>query len=210
MAGNLMMAMLQSGDTAGNTQLLTILIILIAVAMVTQAIVIIVAAAGAMKTQKKLGAIADELRAAAVPFLVEARGMVNKSAALIDDVGPAVRAISRNVETASGHIATASGHIAVASQSLKNKTQELDELTSEIKQRTQVQVRRVDGMVTGALTAVSEITHSIHKAILVPVREIAGLMNGVKAGLDTLMGRARDFGVIPGGRTARREDDTRL
>jgi methyl-accepting chemotaxis protein len=202
MAGSLMMAMLQSGDTTGNTHLMTILIVLIALVAV-QAIVIIAAALGAMKTQKKLGSIADELRTAAVPFLVEARGMVNKSVELIDDVSPAVRAISRNVETASGNIA-------IASQSLKNKAEELDELTSEIKQRTQVQVRRVDSMVTGALTAASDITSSIHKAILIPVREIAGLMNGVKAGLDTLMGRARDFGVIPGGRSARREDDTRL
>jgi hypothetical protein len=40
-----------------------------------------------------------------------------------------------------------------------------------------------------------EISESIQRGIKIPVREVTGLVNGLKAGLDVLVGRAKGFGI---------------
>jgi hypothetical protein len=49
-------------------------------------------------------------------------------------------------------------------------------------------------MVTSVLNSTAEITESIQRGIKIPVREVNGLVNGLKAGLDVLVGRAKGFG----------------
>ena len=60
--------------------------------------------------------------------------------------------------------------------------------------KARAQAARVDGMVTGVLDTTSEISASLQRAIKVPVREFSGLVNGFKAGMDVLVGRAKGFG----------------
>jgi hypothetical protein len=45
---------------------------------------------------------------------------------------------------------------------------------------------------------------SIEHAVRVPVREVAGVVNGLKAGLDVLVGKVKGFGGPRGG--MRRDD----
>ncbi len=196
------MMMWQSPDaiSSGNGKLWMVFIGLIAVAMVVQAIVIAIAALGAVKAQKKMMGVAEDLRASLVPFLEETRGVVAKTNDLINDVGPAIRSITERVSAASENLAK-------ASESLRDKAQEFDETLGEANQRARVQIRRVDGMVTSTLTATSEIAASIYYGIQGPVREVVGVLAGLKAGLDSLMGRAREFGVFPGGKAKNREMD---
>jgi len=202
MASMLMTMMWQSPDaiSSGNERLLMVFIGLIAVAMVVQAIVIGIAAMGAVKAQKKMMGVAEELRIVMVPFLNETRSVLSKTNDLISDVGPAIRTIT-------AHVSVASENIAKASESLKDKAQEFDETLGEANQRARVQIRRVDSMVTSTLTATSEIAASIYQGIQVPVREVVGILAGLKAGLDSLMGRAREFGVFPGGKSRNRDMD---
>jgi hypothetical protein len=65
---------------------------------------------------------------------------------------------------------------------------------SELNMRTRAQAARVDGMVTSMLNATADISETLQRAVKVPVREVAGLVNGFKAGLDVLVGRAKEFG----------------
>jgi hypothetical protein len=52
-------------------------------------------------------------------------------------------------------------------------------------------------MVSSALDATAKLGASIHHSIQVPAREIAGVVNGVKAALDTFMSGARSYGSGP-------------
>jgi len=191
MASMLMMAMWQDADALSgeNSRLLMVFIGLVAAALVIQAIVVVVAAISAMRLQKKVSAIADEISMVGLPFLREANGLFMKSQTLLDEITPALRIISENVTVATDNLA-------VASQVVRAKAQEFDATLTDVNLRTRLQVRRVDGMVTAALIATSEIAASIHYAIQVPVREVAGIISGLKAGLDSLVGRARDFGAF--------------
>ena len=49
---------------------------------------------------------------------------------------------------------------------------------------------RVDGMVSSALAATSHVAQNIHHSIRVPVNQVAGVVSGLKAGLDSLLGAA--------------------
>jgi hypothetical protein len=56
------------------------------------------------------------------------------------------------------------------------------------------------------LNTTTEITDTIQRGIKIPVREVSGLVNGFKAGLDVLVGRAKGFGSYSG-RAARERDE---
>ncbi len=161
---------LQNADSlsSGNSRLLMIFVGMVAIAMVTQAIVVIVAAVGAMKARKELLAIAAEVKAKTVPVMDSAQ-------MLLHDLHPKVRVITDNlVET---------------TQIVRAKAQEFDATISEVNERARSQTERVDEMVTSVLDTTAGIATTIQKTVQVPVREFHGLVNGLKAGIDVLVGR---------------------
>jgi methyl-accepting chemotaxis protein len=159
--------------SSGNSRLLIIFVGLVAVAMVVQAIAVIVMAVGAAKASKKGLEIAEELRTKMGPILDTTHGMIHDSA-------PKVKIITENlVETS---------HV------VRSKAAEFDATASELNARTRAQAARVDGMVTSVLNTTADVSETLQRAVKVPVREFAGLVNGFKAGLDVLVGRAKEFG----------------
>jgi hypothetical protein len=159
--------------SSGNSRLLMIFVGLVAVAMVVQAIAVIVMAVGAAKASKRALEMADELRGKITPFIDTTHG-------LIQDSAPKVKVITEN--------------LAETSHIVRRKAVEFDATATEVNMKARAQAARVDGMVTGVLDTTSEISQTIQRAVKVPVKEFAGLVNGFKAGLDVLVGRAKEFG----------------
>jgi methyl-accepting chemotaxis protein len=172
---------LQETDSisSGNSRLLMVFIGLVAVSMVIVAITVIIMAVGAAKTRKRVLEIAEEFREKGMP-------VITATHELIRDTAPKIKIITENlVETS---------HV------VRSKAQDLDMTITEVNAKTRAQVARVDGMVTAVLDTTSEIAESIQRGIKVPIREVSGLVNGLKAGLDVLIGRVKSF---PGGAKAR-------
>jgi hypothetical protein len=170
---------LQDADSlsSGNSRLLMIFVGMVAIAMVVQAIAVIVLAVGAAKASKRALEIADELRTKMGPILDTTHTMIHDSA-------PKVKIITENlVET---------------SHMVRSKAAEFDATASELNMKTRAQAARVDGMVTSVLNTTADISETLQRAIKVPVREFAGLVNGFKAGLDVLVGRVKGFGSSAG------------
>lgn len=167
--------------SSGNAKLLMIFIGIVALGSLTQAIVVIVMAMGAAKTQKRVEGLLTELHGKAMP-------LIQSTQTIVTDLTPKIKVIAENV--------TEMSHV------VRNKAQEIDvtlthanETVREANARTRAQVERVDGMVSSALTATSEVANTIHRSIRIPVREVAGMVTGLKAGLDVLVGRVQGFGV---------------
>ena len=159
--------------SSGNSRLLMVFVAMVAIALVAQAIALIVMAVGAGKARKRGLEIAEELREKVMP-------VITSTHEILRDSGPKVKIITENlVETS--HVVRA-------------KARDFDVTASELNLRTRAQVARMDGMVTAVLNTTSEVSDTLQRAIKVPVREFAGLMNGFKAGLDVLVGRAKEFG----------------
>ena len=154
--------------SSGNSRLLMIFVGLVAIAMVTQAIVVCVAALGAWKASKRLMLIAEEVKAKTLPT-------IEKTESVLQDLHPKVRIITdKLVETS---------HV------VRSKAQELDSTITDVNQRARVQTARVDEMVSSVLDTTAGIASTIQKGVSVPVREFHGLMNGLRAGIDVLIGR---------------------
>jgi methyl-accepting chemotaxis protein len=162
-----------SSLSSGSSRLLIIFVGLVAIAMVVQAIAVIVLAIGAKKASTRALEIADQLHTKLMPIL-------DTTHTVIHDSAPKVKIITENlVETS---------HV------VRSKAQEFDATASDLNMRTRAQAARVDGMVTSVLNTTADISETLQRAAKVPVREFAGLVNGFKAGLDVLVGRAKEFG----------------
>jgi methyl-accepting chemotaxis protein len=159
--------------SSGSAKWLVIFVGMVAVAMVTQAVALIVMAVGAGKARKRALEIAEEVREKVMP-------VISSTHEILRDSGPKVKIITENlVET---------------SHMVRSKAQEFDVTASDLNARTRAQAARVDGMVTSVLNTTADISETLQRAVKVPVREFAGLVNGFKAGLDVLVGRAKEFG----------------
>jgi len=159
--------------SSGNSRLLIWFVGMVAVAMAVQAVAVIVLAIGTAKASKRALEIADELRTKIGPVL-------DTTQSVLHDAGPKVKIITENlVET---------------SHLVRSKAREFDATASEVNMKARVQAARVDGMVTSVLNTTAEISETLQRAVKVPVREFTGLVNGFKAGVDVLVGRAKGFG----------------
>jgi hypothetical protein len=166
---------MQDADSlsSGNTKLLIIFVGIVAISMLAQAIALIVIAVGAAKTQKRGMQIVEEMREKLMP-------VISGAGEFLRDTTPKVKVITENlVET---------------SHMVRKKAAEFDATASELNMKTRAQAARVDGMVTSVLNTTAEISDTLQRAVKVPVREFAGLVNGFKAGVDVLVGRAKGFG----------------
>jgi hypothetical protein len=159
--------------SSGNSRLLTWFVGMVAFAMLVQAIAVIMMAIGLVKASKRGLEIAEEMRTKIGPLLTTTETVVR-------DAAPKVKIITENlVETS--HVVRA-------------KARDFDATASELNIKARVQAARVDGMVTSVLNTTAEISDTLQRAVKAPVRELSGLVNGFKAGVDVLVGRAKGFG----------------
>ena len=174
---------LQESGSSGNARLLVVFVGMVAIALTVQAIALIVMAVGAAKARKRGLEIAEEIKGKVLPLIEGAHGVVR-------DAGPKIKVITENlVETS---------HV------VRSKAQEFDVTMSDANHRARKQMATVDAIITKTLATTAEVMASVEHAVRVPVREVAGLMNGFKAGLDVLVGRVKGFGGARGGN--RRDD----
>jgi hypothetical protein len=177
---------LQDADSlsSGNSRLLMIFVGMVAVALIVQAIALIAMAVGAAKARKRGLEIVEELRTKLMPIM-------DNTHSFIQDTAPKVKIITENfVETS--HVVRA-------------KAQEFDVTASDLNSKARAQAARVDGIVTSALNTTTDVAETIQRGIKIPLREVSGIINGVKAGLDVLVGRAKGFGS--GRSNGRRDSD---
>jgi hypothetical protein len=171
--------------SSGNTRLLMIFVGMVALCMLAQTIVVIAMAIGAKKAQERVALIAEQLRGRSEPILDAAE-------TLLKDSVPKVKVITENlVET---------------SRIVREQAEKLNSTLSDANTRTKAQVARVDGMVSSALSATGSVAEMIHKGIKTPVVEIAGVVNGLKAGLDVLLSKS-GFGSRKGRPVTAHESD---
>jgi uncharacterized protein YoxC len=165
---------LQDADmiSSGNSKLLMIFVGLVALAMIVQAIALVAIAIGAAKARKHVMAIVDEVRAKALPAITGTENFLR-------DYAPKLMTLAENlVET---------------SNIIRNKAVEFDATLSDVNNKTRAQAARADDIATSVLTGTAEIVNTIQHGIRVPVREFNGWMNGLKAGLDVLIGRTKRY-----------------
>jgi len=176
LSGAAVVVLQESEFTKHDIHLAMIFLAIIAIALVAQAIGVLISGAFAAKLSKRVGDLADTIEKKTVPIL-------DKTNQMLHDLSPKVQSFTQNAEQISYTVRTKVDELAVT-------VGELNDTVREINGRTRMQVVRVDGIVTDALVATEEISQTVQNGIKAPVRQIAGVIAGLRAGLETLIERS--------------------
>jgi hypothetical protein len=156
-----------------NSQILLLIFVAVAaISILMQAGFTLGIFLGARKTQKKLAALADDLRIHALPLIQTSRDIVH-------EVAPKISALTDKLDTIADNLSATTA-------TLRSKTDQIGALVGDVTTRTQGQVSRVDGMVKVTLDQVASAVQAIEHGIAVPVRQVNGVINGLRAGVEVL------------------------
>lgn len=156
-----------------DTHLMMIFVGLIALALLLQGVGFIIAAIFGAKLLHRVNGIAKEVHERTAP-------MIDKTSALISELGPRVQSISVNAE----HITSA---VRAKVDEVGDTVSQLNRTALDANSRARSHMARADSIVSDALQATDEISHTITDSIRAPVRQIAGVLAGVKAMIDKLI-----------------------
>ena len=133
------------------------------------------------KSSARMEALAVEVRTKALPALETAQ-------AILDELRPKLTIIADNL--------TETTH------SVRSQVERVDATVNDVVDRARLQIIRGDELLTRTLDRVEETSDMVHQTVVSPVRQFSGLIQGVTAGIEFLLGnRGRKNG---GGREARR------
>jgi hypothetical protein len=157
----------------------TLLVVFIAVAAVSilmQAGFTVAIFVGSRKAQKKITALADDVRLHALPVIMSSRE-------LLQDVTPKLKTITEN--------------LTATSATLRTRADQVGGLVGDVTGRAQAQASRVDGMVKGTLDQLTYAVQAIEHGIAAPVRQVSGILNGLRAGVDVMRKKTPDNHLDP-------------
>lgn len=148
----------------------------IALALVAQAIGVLISAAFGAKLLRRVNAIACIVETKTGPIM-------DRTASILQDLEPRVKSVGESAE----HITST---VRVKVDELGATVTELNATMRDINGRTRVQVSRADGIVTDALQATEEISQTVQHGIKAPLKQVAGVIAGVRAAVETLAARS--------------------
>jgi len=170
-----------------DSRLLMIFIGIVAVSMFLQAMVTVGLGIAAFKAQRKLLGHLEEFKAKALP-------LIDKSHALVVELGPQVHKIAATVETITEHVERIAAVVHEKTDEIAPTITAANLTVQDVNLKARAQVSRVDHMVSSVLDATVRLGVAIEQGIARPSREIAGVLSGFRAGFDTLLRGARTFG----------------
>jgi ABC-type transporter Mla subunit MlaD len=139
----------------------TILLIEVGIAVTVQAIVLIGILIAVRKSSAKLEFITDDIHRRTVPIL-------ESSSALLATAKPQIESTIANLSE--------------SSTLLRNQVEDIID-------RARLQVVRADELVTRTMDKVETTTELVQHSVISPVRQIAGVLQGVTMGFNVLFGR---------------------
>jgi methyl-accepting chemotaxis protein len=150
-------------------------------AVVLQAVILAALYLSLRKSSARMEALALEVRTKALPTLETAQAM-------LAELRPKLTVIADNL--------TETTH------SVRSQVERMDATVNDVVDRARLQIIRADELLSRTLDRVEETSDMVHNTVVSPVRQFSGLIQGVTAGIEFLLGnRGRRNG---GSREARR------
>jgi methyl-accepting chemotaxis protein len=119
------------------------------------------------KTSTRLEALADEVKTKALPTIETAQSMLT-------EIRPKVQEIADNLMETTAVV--------------RDQVQRVDAAVNDVVDRARLQVIRADDLLTRTLDKVEETSETVQKTVMSPVRQVAGVIQGVTAGIEFLLG----------------------
>jgi methyl-accepting chemotaxis protein len=133
------------------------------------------------RSSARMEALALEVKTKALPTLEMAQAMLT-------ELRPKLQMIADNLTE--------------TTYSVRSQVERMDATVNDVVDRARLQIIRGDELLSRTLDRVEETSDMVHQTVVSPVRQFAGLIQGVTAGIEFLLGnRGRKNG---GSREARR------
>lgn len=111
------------------------------------------------------------------PLIDKAGPILDRARSVVDDAGPKIRDILDRVTE--------------MTNAAREQVQRLEELVGETTDRARLQLDRIDAVVEDTMSKVQETTAAVQGTILKPVREVNGVVSGLRAAIAALARRNR-------------------
>jgi methyl-accepting chemotaxis protein len=146
---------------------LTVFVALTGAAVLLQAGVLAALYLTMRKTSARMEALAVEVKTKALPALETAQE-------ILTELRPKLTVIADNL--------TETTH------SVRSQVERVDATVNDVVDRARLQIIRGDELLTRTLDRVEETSDMVHSTVVSPVRQFAGLIQGVTAGIEFLLG----------------------
>jgi uncharacterized protein YoxC len=153
---------------------------LVAAAVLIQALSLAVIAIAGLRVAKQMGKLSEEAKQKMSPMLdrVESisgrmEGLMHVMQDVATDVAPKIKRATTNIEE--------------STDIYRAKIVQVESLIDDTTMKARRQTDRVDSMITNAMDRTHEITETVGNAIMSPARQMAGLVGGARATIDSLL-----------------------
>ncbi len=147
--------------------LTTIFIAVTAGAVILQACLLLAMYLAMRKTSTRLESLAEEVKTKALPTIDSAQ-------ALLADIRPKLHVIADN--------------LAETTSAVRDQMARVDATVNDVVDRARLQVIRADDLLSRTLDRVEETSEIVHRTVVSPVRQFSGLIQGLTAGIEFLVG----------------------
>jgi methyl-accepting chemotaxis protein len=157
-----------------NETMLTVVLILIAIAILMQAGAMV----GIWLTIRKIPGQIEGVRAD-----VKQR------------FDPLAQSVTEILNNSREPVRTITGNLAEISRLLRERSSTVDALVAELVDKSRLQIIRVDEMVSEVVNKVERTAEAVQRQVLAPIQEVSAVIKGVRSGLEFLFTRRRASNV---------------
>jgi uncharacterized protein YoxC len=145
-----------------------ICIAVIAAAVVIQTVVLLGVLAGVGKALKSIKGELDDMKSSVLPFMDTTKDFITRLSPRVESTVIDVSELARMLRT---------------------QAAEMEASVTQVLATVRSQTIRIDGMLTDALDAVDKASDFVTKAVSKPVRQLNGMLAGIKAVIESLGSR---------------------
>ncbi|MFZ0289879.1 MAG: hypothetical protein WB616_15770 [Candidatus Sulfotelmatobacter sp.] len=175
--------------------LVPVFIAVTAAAVVLQAGILVALYLAVRKTTAKLDGVVEEIRGKAFPTIDSANSMLT-------ELRPKVGQMVDNIVELQPKVRVVVDNLVETTSAVRSEVQRMDATVNDVMDRARLQVIRADEMLSRTFDRVEQTSDLVTKTVISPVRQVSGIVRGVTAGVEFLLGnRGRKNGD---GRGARR------
>ena len=147
-----------------------VFIALTGAAVMLQAGVLLAMYIAMRKSSERMETLATELKVKAIPTMELVQ-------LVLTEVHPKLQVIAENLEE--------------TTTLMRSQVQRVDATVTDVVDRARLQVIRADELLSRTLDRVEQTSDMVHNTVISPVRQVSGLMQGLTAGIEFLLGNRR-------------------
>jgi methyl-accepting chemotaxis protein len=81
-------------------------------------------------------------------------------------------------------------NLAETTHSVRSQVERMDATVNDVVDRARLQIIRADELLSRTIDRVEETSEMVHNTVVSPVRQFSGLIQGLTAGIEFLLGRS--------------------